>query len=356
MSSAHLPHLLKSPLYEVTALCNSSVQSAETAIKLHNLPSSTKAYGNPEDLANDANVDLVVCCVRVDRHHHLALPALEAGKSVFVEWPLASNLAQAEEMLAAAKASGSKTFVGLQARAGAVVQKIKELVGTKAIGDLVSSTLTLALGIPGDTNPTTMDYLNDKTTGANLFSIFGGHSIDAMLYSLGGVDQVSAHLSTRWPEVKIINADGTFNRTINRNVPDHISVRATLAKSGAPLSVNIRNGRAFPNTPNFAWNILGTKGEIRITSMATLNVGLECEKIELFDHEKGTVEVVEAGYAQEVSDLPIYARNVGALYELYAKGGIEQGFADFEQAVELHKIIDAIEESSQEKQWVKVAI
>jgi predicted dehydrogenase len=296
----------------------------------------------------------VVCCVRVDRHHQLAIPALRAGKSTFVEWPLASNLTQAEEMLAAAKASGSKTLVGLQACVGATVQKVKELVETKVIGDLVSSSLNLALGIPGDTNPTSMDYLNDKKTGANIFTIFGGHSIDALLYSLGMLDQVSADLSTRWPDVNLINADGTDNRTIKRDVPDHITVQGTLAKFGAPLSINIRNGTAFPNTPNFVWNILGTKGEIRITSMATLNVGLECEKIELFDHEKGTVEVVKTGYPEEVSDLPAYARNVGTLYELYAKGGVEQGFANFEQAVELHKIIYAIEKSSEEKRWVKV--
>jgi predicted dehydrogenase len=353
--SAHLPYLLKSPHYEITALCNSSVESAETAIKRHSLPSSTKAYGNPEDLAKDANVDLVVCCVRVDRHHRLTMPPLKAGKAVFVEWPLAANLAQAEEMLAAAKESGSKTMVGLQARAGPVVLKVKELVEAKAIGDLISSNLALTIGMPGDTHPATFDYGNDKKCGADSLAVFGGHLIDGVLYSLGGLDQVSAQLSTRWPDVKLVNADGTYNRTIKRDVPDHIYVQATLAKSVAPVSISIRNGKGFPNTPNFTWNILGTKGEMRITSAAPLNVGLGSEKIEVFNHEKDTVEIVDVGYAKEVRDLPVYGKNVGALYELYAKGGVEQGFVDFEQAVSMHKVLAAIEESSVGKKWVKVA-
>jgi predicted dehydrogenase len=283
------------------------------------------------------------------------MPALKTGKAAFVEWPLASNLPQAEEMLAAAKQSGSKSFVGLQARAGPVVQKIKELVETKVIGDLVSSNLVYAVGMPGDIHPTTFAYGNDKKVGSNTFTVFGGHLMDAVLYSLGGLDQVSAQLSTRWPDVKLINADGTYNRTIKRDAPDHVYFQGILAKSAAPLSIHIRSGRAFPDTPNLTWHILGTKGEIRVTSMAALNVGLDSEKIELFDHEKNSVEVVDVGYAEEVNDLPIYAKNVGALYELYAKGGDEQGLADFEKAVELHKIIDAMEKSSEEKKWVKVA-
>src|ERR1700721_2391602 len=87
-SDAHFPYLRGSPKYTITALCNSSVEAAHAAIKAHNLPSSTKAYGSPQDLANDPDVDLVVCSVRVDRHYDAIIPALEAGKDCFCEWPL----------------------------------------------------------------------------------------------------------------------------------------------------------------------------------------------------------------------------------------------------------------------------
>jgi predicted dehydrogenase len=46
---AHLPYMKDNGgEYEIVAICNSSVRSSKEAIKLYNLPSSVKAYGNPE--------------------------------------------------------------------------------------------------------------------------------------------------------------------------------------------------------------------------------------------------------------------------------------------------------------------
>lgn len=45
---AHLPYLKESDKYQIVAICNSSVESSEAAIELYNLPSTTKAYADPE--------------------------------------------------------------------------------------------------------------------------------------------------------------------------------------------------------------------------------------------------------------------------------------------------------------------
>ena len=56
-SSAHLPYLKDSKgKYILTALCNSTLSSVQTAVKAYDLPSTTKVYGNPQDLANDPEV------------------------------------------------------------------------------------------------------------------------------------------------------------------------------------------------------------------------------------------------------------------------------------------------------------
>lgn len=49
---AHLPYLQHSDLFTLSALCNSSVASAKNAVKLHNLPESTKTYGSAEGLSS----------------------------------------------------------------------------------------------------------------------------------------------------------------------------------------------------------------------------------------------------------------------------------------------------------------
>ncbi|KAF2024167.1 NAD-P-binding protein [Setomelanomma holmii] len=355
-ASAHLPYLLKSPHYNITALCNSSVKSAEAAIQRHNLPPSTKAYGSPEDVANDPNVDLVVCSVRVDRHYALTMPSLEAGKAVFVEWPLGSNLQQAEEMLAAAKKRGSKTIVGLQSRPSPFIQKVKELVQTNAVGEILSSSVTYISGMPGDVSPLSIEYVARKEVGGNFFTIHFGHITDAVLYALGGIEALSGKLSTRWPEMKVLRSDGTVERTIKRDTADHIAVHGILKASNAPITINMRQGKAFPNTPKLVWQILGTKGEIRVTANAPISLSLGGEKVEVFNHETDTVEVVNVDYSETVSDLaPVFAKNTGALYELFATGGgVEDGFVDFGEAVAMHRVLDKIEKSSEGKNWAKI--
>lgn len=60
-------------------------------------------------------------------HKQLTMPALHAGKDVFVEWPLGASLAEAEEMANLAKEKGVKTYIGLQARMQSVMVKVSNL-------------------------------------------------------------------------------------------------------------------------------------------------------------------------------------------------------------------------------------
>ncbi|PBP17460.1 oxidoreductase [Diplocarpon rosae] len=152
---AHLPYLKHSGKYQIVAICNSSVESAEAAIKKHELSRDTKAYGDPEDLAKDADVDLVVCSVRVDRHFQTVSPSLKAGKDVYVEWPLGKNLAEAKELLHLKNHGGSqRTVVGLQARQAPILKEIKNLLAAGRIGTVLSSTWT---GQGGNLGPTVME-------------------------------------------------------------------------------------------------------------------------------------------------------------------------------------------------------
>ena len=104
-------------------MATSSTTTAKAAAKAYGI-SEKKAYGSPEDIANDKDVDMVAVSVKVPLHHQLTMPALKAKKDVFVEWPLAANVAQAEEMTALAQKQGVKNLVGLQARQQAVVLKV----------------------------------------------------------------------------------------------------------------------------------------------------------------------------------------------------------------------------------------
>jgi len=174
-SRAHLPTFLSSLRYEIVALANSSIESAKASIIFYKLGPDVKAYGTPQDLANDPSVDLVVCTVVVTKHYELAKPSLLAGKAVFVEWPLAATTAQAKELTEIARSKKVKTIIGTQARAWPLVVKLKELIDSGKIGKVLSSTATGAItGFPSKWPVDAKCYI-DINSGGNVLTIHYGH-------------------------------------------------------------------------------------------------------------------------------------------------------------------------------------
>jgi len=170
-----MPYLLKSPHYEIVALCNSSVEAAAAAIKAHGFPESTKAYLSPEELAVDHSVELVICSVNVKKHYDPSKPSLSAGKDCIVEWPLGANLKETEELTQIAKEKGCKTAVVLQARFAPVVTKIKELLAAGKIGPVLSSTFVGACNYHSGTEFVGVEYHMDINSGGNMVTIHYGH-------------------------------------------------------------------------------------------------------------------------------------------------------------------------------------
>jgi predicted dehydrogenase len=110
------------------------------------------------DIANDANVDLVVSNIRVDKHAASVRPAILAGKDVFVEWPLEANAQKSRELRDLAREKGVRTVVGLQGRYDALARKIKALLDSGRIGQVTSADFS-AIAPMGQRIPSQVDYL-----------------------------------------------------------------------------------------------------------------------------------------------------------------------------------------------------
>lgn len=178
-ANAHLPYLLSArgrAKYEIVALCNSSVEAAKRAIEKFKLPAGTRAYGDPEALAQDTGVDLVVVSTRVDTHRDLALPSVKAGKDVFVEWPLAQDDARVGDLVDAAKTSGSRTVVGMQGINAPMVLKLRELLEQGRVGRVLSSEARAAGSINHrERMPSSLKYFTQREVGGNVYTIGFGH-------------------------------------------------------------------------------------------------------------------------------------------------------------------------------------
>ncbi|KAF7192796.1 Dehydrogenase aclE, partial [Pseudocercospora fuligena] len=339
--------------FEIRALLNSSVDAAKRAIEYYNLPPDTKAYGSADDLAKDGDIDLVVCTTRVDVHYDTVKPSVEAGKAVFVEWPLAENVQRATELADLARKSGSLTLVGIQARVGPVAVKLRELLGSREVGKVLSSSVQAFSPYSNRESVSEgLAYFLDKAVGGNPITIAFGHMIDFVHSVIGEFESSNSHVQIQHPEQAIIGTDGKEKTRHTSDVPDLLSLHGTLQPStsvakGASLIVNFRKGPPFPGTLPFVWTINCEKAEIRITSERGPFLQSESNSypvpIELHDFASGEVKKVEWHWEDWQEVIGARSRNIGKLYDLYAEGKLEAAScATFDSAVWRHKQLDRI--------------
>lgn len=299
------------------------------------------------DIAKDPNIDLVVCSVRVDRHLPTIAPSLKAGKNVFVEWPLGKSASEARKLLKLKNEGGVKTaVVGLQARQAPIVNKVKSLIESGAIGKVLSSTWAGQAGNGGPTTPEGVKYIGDKEVGGNLVTIHFGHAVDYVQHALGyGFKSPHGLLENRRTHINLVDAEG---KVVKENVPktadDTIFVTGTLS-TGIPLSMTLRGGKPFKGTPGLDWRIYGETGEIRVTASGPfLQIGYPDMKIELHTFENDSLEEVKIS-TDELDDAGgdafggLAAKNVGRLYRGLAKGEVN---CTFEDAVERHEFLEEL--------------
>ena len=87
-------------------------------------------------LLNDAEVDAVIVATPAASHHALAKQALESGKHVFVEKPLATSTEQADELVSLAAKAGKTLMVGHTFLYNAAVRYAKKLLADESLGQL----------------------------------------------------------------------------------------------------------------------------------------------------------------------------------------------------------------------------
>lgn len=87
-------------------------------------------------ILQDKTIDAIDICVPSEVHHEFVIPALEAGKHVFCETPLALNMEHAEAMLKASKENNRLLLVGLLTRSIASYRYIKRAVDKGDLGDI----------------------------------------------------------------------------------------------------------------------------------------------------------------------------------------------------------------------------
>jgi predicted dehydrogenase len=130
-----------------------------------------------------AGVDAAMVLTPDDRHAGPTLRALEAGVAVFCEKPLATSLEDTDAMLATARRTGSRLYVGHNMRHMPVVVLMRELVAAGRIGEVKAVWCRHFVGHGGDFY--FKDWHADRTRSVGLLLQKGAHDLDVIHWLAG---------------------------------------------------------------------------------------------------------------------------------------------------------------------------
>jgi predicted dehydrogenase len=117
---------------ELRAVCDLSEDARARAEKLH---PGTWVTGDWDAVLADPEVEAVVVALPIALHHRVALEALDAGKHVLVEKPLATSVAECDELIAAAERSGLVLMAGHTFEYNAAVEAVREYLVAGELGE-----------------------------------------------------------------------------------------------------------------------------------------------------------------------------------------------------------------------------
>jgi predicted dehydrogenase len=183
-SAAELPGTSR-----VVAVADIDEDAARRAV--HERHPEADVHADHRALLDRADVDAVLLITPDHTHADLACAALEAGKAVFVEKPLAITVEDCDRVLRTARETGSRLYVGHNMRHMPVVRAMREIVERGDIGAVQSVWVRHFVGNGGDFY--FKDWHAERSCTTSLLLQKAAHDIDVVHWLAGAyTERVSA--------------------------------------------------------------------------------------------------------------------------------------------------------------------
>lgn len=176
-TSAMILPVLKSQHASIKSIASSGGLTGTVLAKKYNIPTSTTDY---KSILNDDDVNVVLITTRHNTHATMVVQALEAGKHVFVEKPLAINQSELDEILDVYNKNTGTISVGFNRRFAPLAVKMKRLLGEGHLPVNIVATMN-AGAIPPNA------WVHDMEVGGGRIIGEACHFIDLCTYLSGSV-------------------------------------------------------------------------------------------------------------------------------------------------------------------------
>jgi predicted dehydrogenase len=173
----------------LVAVMRRDAERAADYAKRHKVP---KWYSDAAALINDPAINAIYVATPPGSHEEYAVAALRAGKPVYVEKPMSIDAASCARMQHVAEETGVKLCVAHYRRALPMFLKVKELIDTKAIGEVRTVRLSMLQQDKSSiiTQTTNNWRVDPAVAGAGLFYDLAPHQVDLIVYFFGAPTDV----------------------------------------------------------------------------------------------------------------------------------------------------------------------
>ena len=190
----HLPEYKLNKNVEIVAVCDIVAERAEKMAEEY----GAKAFSDYKEVLKLEDIDAISVCLPNYLHAPVSIDALNTGKHVICEKPMATSKEEAEAMINAAKRNDKKLMIAHNQRFVASHQKAKEIIESGKIGKIYSFKTTF--GHPGpegwSVDGAGSWFFNKEKAFIGAMGDLGVHKADLMRYLLGEFTEVGAFIET----------------------------------------------------------------------------------------------------------------------------------------------------------------
>jgi len=330
----------------IASVASHSLENAKTTAEASGAAHFTSDW---RETVAHPEVDLVCITTPPIYHHQMTLAALASNKHVLCEKPMAMNVAEAEEMCAAARGKNVLTLIDHELRFQDGRQKAFAMLRENMIGTVRHVKAFFRAPHRGDPN-VAWNWWSDVDSGGGALGAIGSHVIDSFNWLLGTrisrvFCQLEAQIKTRVDkngESRKVTSDDEVNLVL-RFADSSLTQDAT-----GVVSLSMTEGPSYKNI----LELHGSLGSMKIDAKGGLSIAPRGEKRwEMVETDAGeTIEgIADTGFARGFVNFA--PKIVEAIRD--GKTAIEYA-ATFEDGLAVQRVIDAAHESNNSGRAIEI--
>lgn len=337
------------PPVELVAVATSSVVSGKRAVEQSGFARFTTDYR--ELLASD-DINTLVIAAPNYLHHDMLLAALATDKALYTDKPLANNLVEAREIVAAARARGQDAQISFTLRYLPAIQHIRRLLLAGRLGEIYTFRLAYYRASYRSPAKPLRWKAEMAKSGGGVLSDLVPHLADLLLWLIGMPERLAAQTRIFIPERP--PAQGSSER-VRVETDDHVIIQAALP--GGQIGT-IESGRLIAGAvSNLSVEIYGSAGSLRWNIMEPRQ--LYFADAGLVDSEQGWQRIAavagDATWPLPRADAPADAitTNIAAFADFLGRTRAGQPCdPGLQQGLRVQEILEMAAEADQAGTWI----